>query len=124
MNLTFTIPNSRWLSSNQRLHWASKAKRTADLRAIGAMKAHLDGTRHTEPVHITAHIGYPTAGRADPANAYPTIKALIDGMVQAGLLVDDSHEWVAGPDMRRDPVKCERGHHTVRLEIVARPGGE
>lgn len=114
--ITFRIPNTMWLSSNQRLHWAAKAKRTRWIRELAwaegrALKP------HTKPVHIVAHIGYASNAKADPANAYPTVKAAIDGLVSAGALVEDSHEWVIGPDMRRDPVNAPKGSHTVRLEV-------
>jgi hypothetical protein len=117
--LKFAIPNSSWLSSNQRLHWAAKAKRVAVLRELAmwrGLEIGFKGT-HRKQVRITAHIGYATNGRADPANSHPTVKALVDGLVDAGLFVDDSHEWVIGPDYRRDETKSPRGFHTVRLEI-------
>lgn len=119
--LEFVIPNKSWLSSNMRLHWAAKSKRVAWLRddaksVAWSWRRSMKGG-FTDPVHITAHIGYATNGRADPANAHPTVKALVDGLVDAGVLIDDSHEWVIGPDYRRDPVKAPKGHHTVRLEI-------
>ncbi|RKN50081.1 hypothetical protein D7231_35860, partial [Streptomyces klenkii] len=43
-------------------------------------------------------------GRRDPANWYPSFKALIDGIVDAGVLEDDDHSRVIGPDMRLGPV--------------------
>ena len=119
VTLTFTIPHDKWLSSNQRLHWASKAKRVAWLRHI--VSSPFIASRMSAPygglVRITAHIGYASNTRADPNNAAPTTKALIDGLVEAGMFIDDSHEWVLGPDHRRDTEKAPRGFHTVRLEI-------
>lgn len=38
-------------------------------------------------------------GRYDPANLYPTAKAIIDTYVQAGLLPDDNHEHLDGPHL-------------------------
>ena len=114
--LTFTIPNSIWLSSNQRLHWAAKANRTKELRQMATIAGH-SLPRFTRPVRVTALIGYATNTTADPINAADTGKPLIDGLVSAGVFIDDSHEYVLGPDYRRDPVKSKRGFHTVRLEI-------
>jgi len=114
--LTFTIPAAQWLSSNQRLHWRPKAKRVAALREMATIAGH-SLPRYTRPVRITAWIGYPTAGKADPINAADTGKPLIDGLVSAAVFIDDSHGYVIGPDYRRDPVKSKRGFHTVRLEI-------
>lgn len=117
--LEFTIPNQFWMSANDRYrHWAIGNERKKWLRAQGYGAALLDGTVFTRPVHVTAHIGYPTNGKADPSNAAPTLKALIDGMTSAGAWIDDDHTHLIGPDYRRDTVKAPRGYHTVRLEIV------
>jgi hypothetical protein len=56
------------------------------------------------PVHITAHIWKPRRGRYDPNNLWPTVKAVVDGFVDAGLLADDDHTHVIGPDMRHGGV--------------------
>ena len=114
--LTFTIPNAMWLSSNQRLHWAAKANRVKEMRLMATIAGH-SLPRFTRPVRITAWVGYSTAGKADPNNAADSGKPLIDGLVSAGVFIDDSHEYVLGPDYRRDPVKSKRGFHTVRFEI-------
>jgi len=42
--------------------------------------------------------------RRDPANWYPSFKACVDGLVDAGVLNDDDHAHVIGPDMRIGPV--------------------
>lgn len=38
--------------------------------------------------------------RRDPANWYPSFKALLDGLVDQGVLQDDDHTRLVGPDMR------------------------
>jgi len=55
---------------------------------------------HAGRVHIFAHIWKPRAGRYDPNNLWPTVKAVVDGVVEAGFIVDDDHLHVVGPDMR------------------------
>lgn len=91
-----------WINSNQRLHRMAVAKLTKAWREAGATAA--EGIEpFTGLVHITAHISKPRAGRWDPNNLWPTVKAAVDGMVDAGLLVDDDWEHVIGPDMRRGP---------------------
>ena len=118
VTLTFTIPNEQWLSSNQRLHYAPKSKRTKWLRnAARLLATEIGHGQYTDTVRVLAHIGYSSKTKADPNNAAPTTKALIDGLVEAGMFIDDSHEWVLGPDHRRDTEKAPRGFHTVRLEI-------
>ena len=116
-SLTFTVPDGMWLTSNGRYHWADRARRTRRLRTLG----HWEGKRSRVPTlgraRITAHITFRTGGRADPANAYPTIKALIDGLVDAGLLPDDDASRLEGPDMRREPGKPPPRTRVVRLYV-------
>ena len=114
--ITFTVPNGYWLSSNARLDWHVKARRVKYLREYAYLVGH-GVQRFTEPVRIVAWVGYASNTKADPINASETGKPLIDGLVSAGVFPDDSHEWVTGPDYRRDPDKAPKGHHTVRLEI-------
>ncbi len=115
--LTFTIPADLWLSANDRMHWAPKAKVTRALRDLGrAQGFHVRTT--DQPTHVAAFIGYPSNGKADPANSAPTVKALIDGMVDAGVWPDDDSTYVIGPTYLRDPKTGTRGVHTVRLVLT------
>jgi len=117
--LTFTIPADLWLSANDRPHWAPKAKRTAALREYGRFNAVAGmATRPLGPCHVAAFIGYPRSGRADPANAAPTVKALIDGLVDAGVWPDDDSTYVIGPTYLRDKASGQAGVHTVRLVLT------
>lgn len=52
-------------------------------------RAHIIGVLHPEDLR-----------RRDPANWYPSFKAAVDGIVDAGVLEDDDHTRVVGPDMR------------------------
>lgn len=98
--LTITIPAPcQYINSNQRLHRMAQAKLTKTWRQASAIAARDIGPL-TPPVHITAHIWKPRAGRYDPNNLAPTTKAIVDGLVDAGLLADDSVEYVIGPDHR------------------------
>lgn len=116
--VTFTIPADMWLSANQRLHWAPKAKRTAYLRALGKHGAGLAWMPAFDVTHVAAFIGYLRNGTADPANAAPTIKALVDGMTDAGVWPDDDSTHVIGPTYLRDPKSPTPGHYTVRLVLT------
>lgn len=117
--ITLTIPGSEWISQNGRYHWATKARRTRTLRALARLHARRTRLQPVSRVFATAYIQYPhTVGRADPANAAPTVKALIDGLVDAGILPDDDHTHLEGPLFKREPGACERGLHVVRLTLT------
>lgn len=85
------------LNANDRPHWTQKAKITAYLRQIGRLKVS-EGkyTAYTKkrPCGLVVTIYAPTKRRMDPPNFYPTIKALVDGMTDAGLWADDNHEII------------------------------
>lgn len=118
--LAIEVPKALWLTSNGRYHWADKAKRTRLLRAMGKSAAVKAGApRFTVPVHVTATIHGRTARRVDPANAYPTVKALVDGLTDAGVWVDDDAAHVDGPDMRLGGVdpSLPAGAHRVIIVI-------
>jgi len=91
-----------WLSANDRVHWAVKARITkawrdaarkaataADVKALGWQR-----------VHVEARLHFADDLRRDPANYQPTLKAAVDGLVDAGLIADDSWRYLDGPDAR------------------------
>lgn len=127
---TITLPTGlKLLNSNQRLHHAPKGRHTAAIRAA-AMEAVADNPdlmaaladAKPDPLFHRAHIlGLycpPTAGRCDPANWYPSFKAAVDGIVDAGVLEDDDHTRVAGPDMRLGP-KTKGGRIILIIRALA-----
>ena len=120
MSLTLTIPAPcEWLNSNQRLHWAEKARRTRAWRdaAHAAVLSQHKGARFDVPVRITMTIHKTRAGRYDVANYGVTAKAIVDGLVDSGLLEDDDNTRVVGPDMRageKRPEPCV----VVRVEAI------
>ena len=90
-----------WLvSANERGHWAKRHERTRYWRHLTAVRA-----RGAEPfagrAHVTVTISWPDKRRRDVANYHPTVKACVDGMVDAGIFVDDSDRYIEGPDLRR-----------------------
>ena len=119
--LVVDIPSAWWLTSNGRYHWRARAERTKHLRTIACLEAR---SQHLEPVTgmvtVTATVHYRTAIRADVANAYPTIKALIDGCTDAGIWTDDDSAHLIGPDMRRGCTLpgLRPGEHRIVLTIT------
>ena len=58
-----------------------------------------------------------TNRRRDPHNATPTIKATIDGLVDAGIWVDDSSEYV----IVIDPIFVKRTDQLVTVTLTPIP---
>jgi len=93
--VTFPAPG-KLLSMNDRDHWRARARKVKDWRAVASYAAQ-DRTRHPRllgpsVVHVTLPVA--DSRRRDPHNYYPTIKAIVDGLVDAGLWPDDTPEWV------------------------------
>lgn len=111
-----------WLSANQR---RDLRRQTPDRRAwrdaglVHARRVHLPKLQR---VHILAELRFTIARARDVHNYYPTLKALVDGLVDYGLVPDDSHEYLVGPDLRYGPLADSKGYGEVVLTITE--GGE
>lgn len=117
--LIIDVPDNEWLTSNSKEHpQAVGRKRRALRRRSWAAAKQAKLMAYRGPVHIMALITYRTTGRADPTNAIDTCKPIIDGLVDAGVLVDDDSSHVLGPDMRRDKGRSPKGWHRVRLVMT------
>jgi crossover junction endodeoxyribonuclease RusA len=103
------------LNSNQRLHRAVRSRMTASIRAAAMRACSEDDTMRAALVaagdapllqraYILGVLHPASRRRADPANWYPSFKAAVDGLVDAGVLEDDDHSHLVGPDMRIGPV--------------------
>ncbi|MXM62187.1 hypothetical protein GR925_01650 [Streptomyces sp. HUCO-GS316] len=91
-------PRLTLLNANERLHHHRRAEITRVLRR--AAWAASRGVPHLERVHIIGVLHPNDRQRRDPANWYPSFKACVDGLVDQGVLDDDDHARVVGPDMR------------------------
>lgn len=89
-----------WLNANDRGHWSRHSRLTRIWRTHTNAAARQARIPRLEKAHITATIHKTRAGRWDPANLYPTVKACVDGLVDARVLPDDDAEHLTGPDMR------------------------
>jgi hypothetical protein len=100
---TVTIPTIvEFINLNQRHHWAEKARLTRAWRNAAKLFAErADLPKGLERVHITAHIIKTTSRQYDVHNLLPTLKAAVDGLVDYGLIPDDSNEYLVGPDLRQ-----------------------
>ena len=116
--LTIDVPKALWMSSNDRPHWADKARRTRQLRTLAGWQARNHLAPVTGRVRVIAHVSRPTRSRADAHNAMPTIKPLIDGLTDAGIWPDDSDAHIEGPDARPAESTGIRGMYRIRIVIT------
>ena len=97
-------PPCALINANDRLHYQAKAKLTKAWReaAAGAIWVNPRVKPLHESARVIVAVRFPTNHRRDVGNYYPTAKAILDGLVDAGVLPDDNDQHVTGPDMRRD----------------------
>ncbi|WP_172387148.1 hypothetical protein [Streptomyces sp. MNP-20] len=91
-------PRLLLLNANQRLSPFRRAELTKVLRRASWAAAR--GIPQLERAHIIGVLHPQNRQRRDPANWYPSFKACVDGLVDQGILEDDDHTRVVGPDMR------------------------
>ncbi|MFZ3475253.1 hypothetical protein ACODT3_42895 [Streptomyces sp. 4.24] len=88
------------MNANDRLTIPQRARLTKALREAGQGAALKAKVPRLERAYVTCYLRPTTRGRRDPGNWYPSAKAFLDGVVDAGVLADDDSTRVLGPDMR------------------------
>lgn len=106
--LTWDLTAGQILTANQRHHWTRRSRLTKALRS----RAYWNARHHDIPalgqVRITATVAWPDRRRRDVHNLMPTFKALVDGLVDAGVIPDDDDKHLTGPDPRAVPEPLPR----------------
>jgi len=119
--LTVSIPRAGLLNANDRPgHWGVRYNRSLTLRGLGwaIARGQAYGIRH-ERCTLTVTITYPPlARRRDAANLAPTVKALLDGIVDAGLLPDDNDQVIIATTYQASADKGAPGVWRFELEFT------
>ena len=87
------------LNANDRLHWAAKARIVRRPRSDAFNLAMFTEIPRLKRARIDCTYEPPDRRRRDAANWSDTAKPLVDGLVDAGVLIDDSSEYLDGPSM-------------------------
>ena len=118
VEMSVTFPWTRPpLSMNQRLHRMQEAKLTAMVRADAAKAFASFGPFARVEVVMTWTVN--DRRRRDDENPTPTLKALCDGLVDAGVVPDDTNDFM----VKHMPViRYEKGcTPDIRLEVRELP---
>ena len=88
---------NRYAKADLIRQWRQAAAWQAKRQHLPRLPIIVDGglVRIVATVHLTTK-----PSRWEATNWLPTAKACVDGLVDAGVLVDDSNRYVIGPDMR------------------------
>lgn len=92
---TFTIaipPRTVLLSANHRPGRYEQARTVRNLRTVAHQLAQIGRIPHLDRVEITGRVHPPDDRHRDPHNWALTLKACIDGLVDARVLTDDNSE--------------------------------
>lgn len=82
------------LTSNQRKHWATKARHTKVIRDMAWIMCRSQRVQLMPLATLEVVTKWPDHRRRDAESIAPTSKAAIDGCVDAGLLTDDSSRYL------------------------------
>lgn len=114
------VPPCTWLNANQRhSHWSQRSGPTAEWRAAAALYTRQASVPAMERATITAVVR--RADRrtdTDAQNRYPTIKAAIDGVVDAGVLPDDKDGCLLALTIRPGEPVARKDYPRGLLELI------
>lgn len=74
-------------------------------------------TQKKRPCGLVVTIYAPTKRRLDPPNFYPTVKALVDGLTDAGIWTDDNSEVIKFMTFKRGELSGIVGKYKIEMEI-------
>ncbi len=96
--LTLPIPESINATGRGKRHWAQVAAAAKEWHLLVGAEVNRVGGAPRDPWEralVTLRYFFPCYRRRDPDNAVAGAKAVLDGLVHAGLLVDDTFDNVA-----------------------------
>lgn len=94
------LTRSKLITANDKMHWAARSRLTKQLRQWGYLLGRGgEGVARfgLQRARVEVEFAYPDRRRRDRSNLAPTVKALMDGLIDAGLLPDDSDRFLDGP---------------------------
>ena len=94
--MKINIPRDLLMSLNDRTVWQGSLRQKKTLCELGKVHGLNSGIK-LDRARLTVLIHWPDNRRRDRHNYTPTIKHLIDGMVDAGVLPDDDDDHLDGP---------------------------
>lgn len=109
IEIRFPIPARAW-STNERIHHMQRAELTRQWK--GAARLLAARYKNQPPGIVQIWIPFNDKRRRDPHNYCGTVlKAIIDGLVMAGVWPDDTPEWVG----HREPIIYKGAEVVVQI---------
>lgn len=112
----FLVHRKIMLNANVSRHYMDKSNRAKALRELSYMECHND-KEFFNHFDIMVYVYPPTRRRLDPANLYPTVKHLIDGLTDAGWWEDDDWTRLRTLSFRYGGLSGEKNIFKIKMEI-------
>lgn len=110
------------LSLNSRMHPMAKAKITKRIRLAAAVLARHEHIPALPAIHVTLTYTPRDKRGRDRDNLVATLKPLIDGLVDAGIVPDDTPQYVSWePPVITEPDRRDPRLHLTITERKAQP---
>ena len=102
VSVPVAVPPLDVITLNTRAHWSANHRAVAALRLRGGWAARAMHVPEMQRADLTVWVVYPARvnRRRDVSNYLGTVKPLLDGMVDVGILPDDDDRHLTGPDLR------------------------
>lgn len=117
----FSLSLQKPLSLNDREHWSKRNARVQQVREEAAMMTRIAGIprRDMHKVRVTMTYLPPDKRRRDSDNLVATLKAVCDGLVDAGVVADDTPaEMEKVMPVIGEVLKAEKGKQARRFLVT------
>lgn len=114
------LPMTTPLSLNDRAHHMVKARRVAHVRFLTRTLVRAAKIPPLERVAIELHYCPRDHRRRDRLNLVATLKPVEDGIVDEGVIPDDTEQWSEPTMPVLDPPSTTQPHRTGRLYVLIR----
>lgn len=116
MNLVLNA-NDRF-SRFQRMEVTKKLRQLARYHVKGLERGGVSQYTETNPARVILTVYPPTNQKVDPPNLYPTFKALLDGLTDAGVWSDDNNDVILETAFRYGGASGKKGHYRLDIRVM------
>lgn len=114
----FGLPFTTQLSLNDRKHWAVKMKDVKEWRDAAHVLARHFKVPPCRRIVVELHLYPKGERRRDPDNLVASLKPLIDGLVDAGVVADDTEAFVQRSFPVIHPATGQTTRFVLRVEAL------
>lgn len=117
MSYVLDLPDLPTWNANSRGHWSQRASEVAAWRLVAKQAANAAGIPPLDVVFVELTMIPADRRRRDPDNLAGALKPVLDGLVDAGVIPDDSWQHVAGVALAIENPDPSLNSHRWRLMI-------